>query len=71
MADLVLTSGKDLGKLVKNEDPYERIISVHNTPPFWDGGAEAPQWSTGTVFIRNHGLIIIKARLVMENLRMR
>ena len=40
---------KDLGKLVKNEDPYERIISVHNTPPFWDGGAEAPQWSTGSV----------------------
>jgi hypothetical protein len=40
---------KDLGKLVKNEDPYERIISVHNTPPFWEGGAEAPQWSTGTV----------------------
>ena len=40
---------KDLGKLVKNEDPYERIISVHNTPPFWEGGADAPQWSTGTV----------------------
>jgi len=40
---------KDLGKLVKNEDPYDRILSVHNTPPFWDGGAEAPQWSTGTV----------------------
>jgi hypothetical protein len=40
---------KDLGKLVKNEDPYERILSVHNTPPFWDGGAEAPQWSTGKV----------------------
>ena len=40
---------KDLGNLVKNEDPYERILSVHNTPPFWDGGAEAPQWSTGEV----------------------
>jgi hypothetical protein len=40
---------KDLGKLVKNEDPYDRILSVHNTPPFWDGGAEASQWSTGTV----------------------
>src|SRR5664279_3558759 len=33
---------KDLGKLIKDEDPYERIISVHNTPPFWDGGAGAP-----------------------------
>jgi len=40
---------KDLGKLIKDEDPYERIISVHNTPPFWDGGASAPQWSTGAV----------------------
>jgi hypothetical protein len=40
---------KYLGKLIKNEDPYERIVSLHNTPPFWDGGAEAPQWSTGTV----------------------
>jgi hypothetical protein len=40
---------KGLGKLIKNEDPYERIISLHNTPPFWDGGAEAPQWSTGSV----------------------
>jgi len=40
---------KDLGKLIKEEDPYERIISVHNTPPFWDGGADAPQWSTGAV----------------------
>lgn len=40
---------KDLGKLIKREDPYERIISLHNTPPFWEGGAEAPQWSTGNV----------------------
>jgi len=40
---------KDLGKLIKQEDPYERIVSVHNTPPFWDGGAEAPQWATGEI----------------------
>lgn len=40
---------KDLGKMVKEEDPYNRIVSQHNTPPFWDGGAEAPQWSTGEV----------------------
>lgn len=40
---------KNLGKLIKSEDPYDRIISLHNTPPFWDGGAEAPQWATGTV----------------------
>ena len=37
---------KDLGQLIKDEDPYERIVSLHNTPPFWDGGADAPQWST-------------------------
>ncbi len=40
---------KGLGQLVDSEDPYERIISVHPTPPGWDGGAEAPQWSTGEV----------------------
>jgi len=40
---------KELGNLIKTEDPYDRIISLHNTPPFWDGGAEAPQWSTGSV----------------------
>ena len=41
---------KELGEMVKNEDPWNRIVSLHNTPPFWDGGAEAPQWSTGEVF---------------------
>jgi hypothetical protein len=46
---LTLDFWKNLGMVVKNEDPYERIISVHNTPPFWDGGAAAPQWSTGEV----------------------
>jgi len=40
---------KDLGNLVKHEDPYERIVSLHNTPPFWEGGADAPQWATGEV----------------------
>lgn len=40
---------KELGELVREEDPYQRIVSLHNTPPFWDGGAEAPQWSTGEV----------------------
>ena len=40
---------KDLGKLIKKEDPYDRIVSLHSTPPFWEGGAEAPQWATGTV----------------------
>ncbi len=40
---------KNLGKLIKSEDPYERIVSLHPTPPFWDGGAKAPQWSTGYV----------------------
>jgi hypothetical protein len=40
---------KELGAMVKKEDPYKHIVSLHNTPPFWDGGAEAPQWSTGEV----------------------
>lgn len=40
---------KELGVLIKTEDPYDRILSLHNTPPFWDGGAAAPQWSTGSV----------------------
>jgi hypothetical protein len=39
----------DLGKLVKSEDPYNRIVSAHPTPPMWDGGVDAPQWSTATV----------------------
>jgi len=40
---------KELVNMVKSEDPYNRIVGLHNTPPFWDGGAEAPQWSTGEV----------------------
>ncbi len=40
---------KDLGKLIKKEDPYDRIVSLHCTPPFWEGGAAAPQWATGEV----------------------
>jgi hypothetical protein len=32
--------------MVKSEDPYDRITGVHPTPPMWNGGAEAPQWST-------------------------
>jgi hypothetical protein len=47
---------KDLGKMIKLEDPYERIVSTHPTPPFWDGGAEAPQWSTGSVLHQEHWL---------------
>jgi hypothetical protein len=40
---------KSLGKLIKQEDPYNRLVGVHPTPPGWDGGAEAPQWSTSEV----------------------
>jgi hypothetical protein len=35
-----------VGKIIKDEDPYIRIVSAHPTPPMWDGGADAPQWST-------------------------
>lgn len=40
---------KDYGGMMKREDPYERAVSVHPTPPFWGGGREAPQWSTAEV----------------------
>jgi hypothetical protein len=39
----------ELGTLIKNEDPFDRITSAHPTPPGWDGGAGAPQWSTAEV----------------------
>lgn len=48
-AGFPLTFWKQLGKMISNEDPYHRIVSTHNTPPFWNGGADAPQWSTGSV----------------------
>jgi hypothetical protein len=35
-----------IGEIVKAEDPYNRIVSAHPTPPMWSGGADAPQWST-------------------------
>lgn len=40
---------KNLGQMIDKEDPYDRIIGVHPTPPAWQGGADAPQWSTGEV----------------------
>lgn len=44
-----LSFWNDLGEMVKTEDPYNRIVSTHPTPPGWGGGADAPQWSTGEV----------------------
>lgn len=38
---------KEIGQLIKNEDPYNHMVSLHNTPPFWRGGKGAPQWSIG------------------------
>ena len=40
---------KDLGAMIKKEDPYNRIVSAHNTPPNWGGGMSAPQWSTAEI----------------------
>jgi hypothetical protein len=40
---------KRLGAMVREEDPYRRILGVHPTCPAWEGGADAPQWSTGEV----------------------
>ncbi|MBW3545987.1 MAG: DUF4038 domain-containing protein [Bacteroidetes bacterium] len=40
---------KDVGSMIKAEDPYNRIVGAHSTPPNWSGGAEAPQWSTAEI----------------------
>jgi hypothetical protein len=40
---------KDLGARVAAEDPFDHIVGAHPTPPAWDGGADAPQWSTAEV----------------------
>ena len=47
--NLGLDFWKQLGALIDAEDPYDRIIGAHPTPPGWGGGAEAPQWSTAEV----------------------
>ncbi len=47
---------KDLGEMVREEDPYRRITGAHPTPPGWQGGADAPQWSTGEVLHRERWL---------------
>jgi len=56
-----LSFWKDLGQMIKDEDPYERIVGAHPTPPLWGGGADAPQWSTGKCCTRNPGSITIRA----------
>ena len=40
---------KRLGAMVAAEDPFDHIIGAHPTPPAWEGGAAAPQWSTAEV----------------------
>ena len=40
---------KDLGAMVAAEDPFKHIVGTHPTPPAWEGGAGAPQWSTAEV----------------------
>ncbi len=37
------------GRMIKEEDPYVRAVSTHPTPPGWEGGTGAPQWSTAEV----------------------
>lgn len=44
-----LSFWNELGSLIKLEDPFDRITSAHPTPPGWEGGAGAPQWSTAEV----------------------
>jgi len=40
---------KSVGQMIKTEDPYNRIVGAHNTPPTWSGGMDAQQWSTAEV----------------------
>ena len=40
----------EIGEIVDAEDPYERIVSIHPTPPGWDGGFASGAWSTRDVF---------------------
>jgi len=42
---------KELGALMRREDPYGHAIGVHNTPPGWTAGemGDSAQWSTGSV----------------------
>jgi len=42
---------RDLGALMRREDPYGHAIGVHNTPPGWTAGemGDSAQWSTGFV----------------------
>ncbi len=42
---------KDLGALMRREDPQGHAIGVHNTPPGWSAGelGDSAQWSTGSV----------------------
>ena len=68
---LTLDFWKNLGRLIKNEDPYERIVSVHSTPPFWDGGAALLNGQQDQYYTGNHGWIITKVRSDMADLRMR
>jgi hypothetical protein len=53
---------KEVGRSIKAEDPFDRIVSAHNTPPNWEGGMAAPQWSTAEVLHNEPGWIITKAR---------
>lgn len=40
---------EDLGTLVRAEDLYGHLVGAHPTPPTWDRGFAAPQWSTAEV----------------------
>ena len=59
---LGLAFWKELGQMIKTEDPYSRIVGVHNTPPF----LERRNGSSPMVYSRSASpgtmAIIIKAR---------
>lgn len=53
---LGLAFWKGLGQMIDKEDPYQRAIGAHPTPPGWQGGKDAPQWSTAEVLHRENWL---------------
>jgi hypothetical protein len=40
---------EDLAATIRREDPFGHMVSAHPTPPSWERGMAAPQWSTADV----------------------
>lgn len=47
---------KDLVETIRREDGGGHLVSAHPTPPTWDRGMAAPQWSTAEVDVMREAL---------------